>query len=166
MMLYSLIINTECKNKKSIFYFSLLIIKFLDNVLKKHTKSIKNTSKFTLLRSPHVHKSAQHEFKQQVYKKQYLFVFCDNKKLIFLKKLFFFYFQDIRKNCTFITTANSNCLDCKFLKLKVFNVPLFLNNSSSLTFTVSKHKNHNKLSKLRNYLKLLNLKGEVVICDS
>lgn len=164
MMLYSLLFNIECKNKKSIFYFSLLIIKFLDKILITHKKSFKNSYKFTLLRSPHVHKSAQHEFKQQLYKKQYLFVFCNSKKLIYLKKLFFFYFQDVKKNCTFLFTTKNYLLSYKFLKLQTLNIILFKNNNSSSLFLMQlKKEKYIKFTKLKNYFKLLNLEGEILI---
>lgn len=133
MMLYSLLITIKCKNKKSIFYFSLVLIKFFKNILIRYNKSLKNVSRFTLLKSPHVHKSAQHEFKQQIYKKQLLFILFSNTTLIFFKKLFFYFFQDIRKNCIFNFQIHDHntYLNCIFFKINIVNTLLFLSNTNS-----------------------------------
>lgn len=153
MQLLSFVI--ESNNKKSICNF----IKFLNFVIKNkfQKNKPKNKEKITinLLKSPHVHKNAQEQFKINKFK-QNIFVFLPkfniNKILVKLKIIFVFFFHDIKLKINYFV-----CLKLK-KKLSFLNLSFFFLNSKSFNKTFS----FNKKNKTYCYLKLLNITGNIL----
>ena len=128
------------KNKKSNYYLYLLIFGYIENILKKINQNKNSKTKFSVLKSPHVHKTSQEQVEENYYKKRILFVLFNNiKLLIVFKKLFGCTFQDFAINYSFISTTNSKIVMCD---MKFLNLNYKLNKI--------------KLNSLSNYLKLLN----------
>jgi ribosomal protein S10 len=160
MMPYNLALTIKCKNKKTLYYLSLFISNFFTKYLTKNKKAFKNKNKFTLLKSPHVHKSAQHEFKQFMYKKQFLFVLFDTKILVMLKKIFSYSFQDINKKYDFFIKTVKLLLDIKLYKINNMHKIFFSNsNQYKSIFSMLNQKPH-KVNNLQNYFKILNFIGK------
>jgi ribosomal protein S10 len=96
----------KSKNKKSIFNF----LKFFKGVTKKVIKSRlqkkrlqeKRYKRITLLKSPHVHKSAQTQFESRIYKKQIVITLLGALNfLIVIKKLLNYSFYDLKITINF-----------------------------------------------------------------
>ena len=146
------IIHICSKNENSLQKFLQL---FLDKQLNNHIKfePLKKVLKyktekkiFTVLKSPHVNKTAQEQFEYRLYKKKIkinsnqFFLF-----LIFLKKIKLNLFSDLN-----------------------FKIELIFNKKESLkkiknTFNVDNYFLENDKYDLKNYLKILNLYGTLVL---
>src|SRR6056297_487007 len=93
------------KNEKSVknflhFFFNYLKTK--SNIIQKSSSANRNRKIVTLLKSPHVDKTAQEHFELRILKKEILIKsFCLKKDFIFLKKVLNRLFQDISINLTF-----------------------------------------------------------------
>jgi ribosomal protein S10 len=105
-MAQTCLFTIKSKNKKSIFNF----LNFFKSVMKKKIKSRiqkkrlqkQKYKKITLLKSPHVHKSAQTQFECRIYKKQISIVlFGGLAFLILIKKLLHCSFYDIKITINF-----------------------------------------------------------------
>ena len=142
------LIDIKSKNKKSILIminvFYLLLIKL--NIIKKVFNKRKNLTKFSILKSPHVHKIAQQKVGFKIYKKQIVLILFNfiNFILLFkiiLNKLFFdikikiisylYKLDCITKNCKFINLSfikYSNLYNKKIkFKIRVKLLSKFLN---------------------------------------
>lgn len=87
-MIYTII--TKSKNKKSILIF-LSILYFLLNKLNIISKLINKENKlikFALLKSPYIHKIAQHHFGFKFYKKKIVLLLIEFFKFILFLKVF------------------------------------------------------------------------------
>jgi ribosomal protein S10 len=105
-MAQTCLFTIKSKNKKSIFNF----LSFFKSVTKKKIKSRiqkkrlqkKKYKKITLLKSPHVHKSAQTQFECRIYKNQISIVLLNTFDfLILIKKLLNCSFYDIKITVNF-----------------------------------------------------------------
>jgi ribosomal protein S10 len=105
-MAQTCLFSIESKNKKSIFNFlnffkSVAQKKFKSQIQKKRLYKQKY-KKITLLKSPHVHKSAQTQFECRIYKKQIsIALFSALDFLILIKKLLNYSFYDIKMSVNF-----------------------------------------------------------------
>jgi ribosomal protein S10 len=108
----------KSKNQNSIAkLFSVLKKKKCNNIKKYFQKKTKR-KRITILKSPHVHKSAQEQFETIIYNKQLsLYAIKNLTYLTFLKKLNFNLFPDINLKLKY--RINSNNL--KKIKVKIFN---------------------------------------------
>ena len=106
-MAQTCLFTVKSKNKKSIFNF----LNFFKSVLTKKIKSRIQKKRFqkqqykriTLLKSPHVHKSAQTQFESRIYKKQILIaLFGRPNFFILIKKLLNYSFYDIKITINFL----------------------------------------------------------------
>ena len=110
MKQYSLKISS--KNEKSLknflsFFFNHSKTKF--NIIQKLITTHNNRKVITLLKSPHVNKTAQEQFETRVFMKQLLTKSSySEKNLTFLKKILNKLFQDISINLEFVTNRNVN----------------------------------------------------------
>ena len=134
------------KNKKSNYYLYLLIFGYIKNVLKKINVNKNSKTKFSVLKSPHVHKKAQQQIEENYYKKKILFVLFENEKLfLILKKSFSTTFQDLAINYSFIHEGKKyNLFNMKFVKLNYRYERI-------------------KLKTLVNYFKVLNSLGRKIL---
>lgn len=90
------------KNKESLAYFYNHLFYRRDlrqnfNLLKKNFKFLNSKKRFTILKAPHVYKTAQEQFEIRYYKDEY-FIQTTNylKFLKFIKKIRFEKFSDIK----------------------------------------------------------------------
>ena len=100
------------KNEKSLEHFLHFFYKHLKtkfNIIQKSV-SIENKRKIiTLLKSPHVNKTAQEHFEVRIFTKHvFLKSFSVNKNLIFLKKILNKLFQDVSIRLELITNKSVN----------------------------------------------------------
>ena len=99
------------KNEKSLkkflsFFFNNLKTKF--HIIQKPVSTCNSKKVITLLKSPHVNKTAQEQFEIRVFEKHIrVQSFYLEKNLIFLKKILNKLFQDISINLKFITNKNT-----------------------------------------------------------
>lgn len=100
------------KNEKSLnnflaFFFSLLKTKF--NIIQKSLTTHNNRKVITLLKSPHVNKTAQEQFEIRIFYKHVLTKsFYLEKNLIFIKKILNKLFKDVSVILEFITNKSEN----------------------------------------------------------
>jgi ribosomal protein S10 len=155
--------TVESKNKKSIFNF----LNFFKSVTKKKIKSRIQKKRFqkqkykkiTLLKSPHVHKSAQTQFECRIYKKQMLIVlFCALDFLVLTKKLLNYSFYDIKITINFFFQKKKS----NFLSLTDF----YLNNkksySNNFTYDNNSHFWYVKTFKTYHFISILRTAGVVL----
>ena len=166
--MYFLLIIVGSQNLKSINFF----IKFLNFSLKKIAKVFVqkqtihelNKIRISVLKSPHIHKTAQTQFYQKLYQQKILFLsFCLIQLVFFLtvKKVFAFSFYDVflKFKCFILKFQTVNNI-FQFLNLK--NIILnFKNKCSNYSYN---YKNNNfffyfKTVKIYYYLKKINLIG-------
>ena len=99
------------KNKKSVencFLFFLNNTSELNlNIIKKYFKKRKKKNILTVLKSPHVNKSAQEQFESKFFSKQ-LSVYSQKnfQVLLFLKKIKTYIFPDVKIKIRFILNEN------------------------------------------------------------
>lgn len=149
------------KNKKPNFY-----------VIKNYFKKKKKKKILTILKSPHVNKTAQEQFEYRVFSKQYLIYSTQYfKYLIFLKRLKTNLFPDLKITIRFIINRNNT----KQFKIKTFNLDNFngkfyknflyqeytLKNLKRLNIEKYK-KNYNSVEKTKTLIKILDLYGELI----
>ena len=137
MNTHFVIMQIQSKNKRS-FESIVPVLTTIMNCLKLTNRS--DSAKFTILNSPHVHKTAQQKFKIQTYNKLMVCALFDLKTILLIKRLFTNLFHDLKFNYLFLLALN--------------NSPCSLAN-----FRVMFYVNPNKFSVV-NYLKLLNLIGD------
>lgn len=137
------------KNKKLNYYLYLLIFGYMQNILKKINLNKNEKTKFSVLKSPHVHKTSQQQIEESYYKKKILFVLFNNVKLLIVfKKLFSSTYQDLGIKYSFLHESN-RVFDLKFLKLNYRFNKIKLNNLS----------NYLKVLNCCSHLKIINIKS-------
>jgi hypothetical protein len=172
MIKYS--ITFYCKNKNSFKNF-LKILKLNLDTQKfqlpfKYNKKNKKTKKITILKSPHVNKTAQEQFELNKYSVTIdIYSYKIKKYLLLFKKIKYQTFPDIEIKVTGINTKTNNNKNLIF-----FNPINYKFNLDKLNFVkqMLKHKNlknykkinsyyFNKklLTKTKNYLQLLEFYG-------
>lgn len=110
------------KNKKSVencFLFFLNNANELNlNIIKKDFKKEKKKNILTILKSPHVNKSAQEQFEFKLFSKQ-LSVYSQKnfQILFFLKKIKIYLFPDVKIKIKFILNKNLS----EKIKVHIFN---------------------------------------------
>jgi ribosomal protein S10 len=105
-MAQTCLFTIESKNKKSIFnflsFFKRLTEKKTKSRIKKKRLQKKRYTKITLLKSPHVHKSAQTQFEFRIYKTQVSIILLTAFDfLLAIKKLLGFSFYDLKITINF-----------------------------------------------------------------
>jgi hypothetical protein len=163
MNLFKIIIIS--KNHFAILNFFLFLFKNNINklhILKNIFQKKKKKKKLTILKSPHVNKTAQEQFEQEFLKKQFKLQTITNLNyLIFFKKLNFNIYPDIN-----IILKCSNNIIFKNFNFKIFNPNnfkfdkyfFFKIQNTKLKILI---KNKNKLFKnLNSYIHILDIYGE------
>jgi ribosomal protein S10 len=156
----------KSKNKKSIYNF----LNFFKSVTKKKTKSRiqkkrlqkKKYKRITLLKSPHVHKSAQTQFESRIYKKQILIVlFGTSDFLIMAKSLLNWSFYDIKITINFFFKGRRQKL--YFLSLADFYFKQKKNYSNNFIYQSNRGPLwHVKKFKTYQFISLLRVAGAVL----
>lgn len=166
-------LKISSKNEKSlknflIFFFKHLKTKF--NIIQKSVAAHNSKKIITLLKSPHVNKTAQEHFELRIFSKQILLKsFYINKNLIFLKKSLNRLFQDISVNLEFITSVKINYKN-RLLLFYPDNITLYKKKSLQKNITRNKQKIISKdsnliktsLIKLSNFLNVVSIFGEIL----
>ena len=126
-------IYISSKNLKSLNIFTSFMLKLVNNnklisktLIKKFQK--KNKQKiFTVLKSPHVNKTAQTQFEYTLYKRQFtIFTNSSFKFLFFLKYFQENIFSDIKIKTKFITNKKKNT-SINFKSFSKSSTSLYLN---------------------------------------
>src|SRR6476660_9100922 len=103
------------KNKKSIENCFLF---FFNNANKKNLKKKKKKTILTILKSPHVNKSAQEQFEFKLFSKQLSLYSQKNFQILFfLKKIKIYLFPDVKMKIKFILNKNLS----EKIKVHIFN---------------------------------------------
>ena len=171
MKQYSLKISS--KNEKSLknflsFFFNHLKTKF--NIIQKLVTTHNDKKVITLLKSPHVNKTAQDQFELRVFTKQVLTKsFYSEKNIIFLKKILNKLFQDISINLEFVTNKSIN-LENKLLIFYPDNFKLSTYKQYKTNLKRRKQKNKtktinlgkNSLFNLTKFLNIVSVFGEIL----
>jgi ribosomal protein S10 len=123
-VIINLLITTKNKNSfKKILYFLKKNIKKKFNNITFYFPKKKNKKVITLLKSPHVNKTAQEQFEVKYFSiKLKIFTTKMFKFLIFLKKINNFLFADIQIKTKFLTSSKKQFL----LKRQIININNFL----------------------------------------
>lgn len=160
-----IIINVYSKNKNSLNNFLTLLSNFIKKskaIIYKEKLQKQKKTKLTILKSPHVHKSAQEQFEYRIYKQQVLvFLLNPSQLLVFLKKVIKFAFYNIKIVVNyFLLNKHKNLskflnLNNYFLNLKSnYSNDFFLKKKRSDLFFIKKFKSYS-------FLKILNFVGAI-----
>jgi len=162
MNIYTL--KFSSKNKKSLKNAILLFYKYfsLDSSIIKKYSSKKTIKKVvTLLKSPHVNKSAQEQFESNTFSKQLtLYSPKKLKYLFFIKKIQESLFSDVKLKISFYIKVKS-CLKPKVFKIKLSNNIL----TKTIISQTKDLKNTKQLKKIKN-INTNNLKTTLKNLDS
>jgi hypothetical protein len=158
------------KNEKSLnnafFFFKNLNFDLLQKIFfKKRKKQF-----FTLLKSPHVNKKAQEHFEYRTFFRQLTIYSPKNLKLLLsLRKINQNLFSDVKIKIKFSINKNKQ----KNIQINVFNFNNFKlniiknitnkNNISLLKYNKLKNENFNQNSKIKSFLQILDVYGELNI---
>lgn len=128
-MLINLKISSKNKNTLILFLkiFNKICHKKNLNFSIKNFQGIKIKKVFTILKSPHVNKTAQDQFQYYIFsKKVKLYTFQSLKVILIFRKLQFELFPDLKLKMNFLAKTlylkklNSQIWNPKFYKLKMF----------------------------------------------
>lgn len=171
MKQYSLKISS--KNEKSLNHFLSFFLNCLNtkfNIIQKLVRTHNTKKVITLLKSPHVNKTAQEQFEMRIFCKQILAKsFYLEKNLIFIKKMLNKLFKDISVTLEFTTNKNRNFMDSLFIfypdsfklsKTKVRKTNLERNKQKSKLKTSNSKKN--SLFNLTKFLSTISICGEML----
>lgn len=157
------IIVLASKNKKSLTEFCQILInntlqKSLKLFINKELKVFKNTKKITILKSPHVNKSAQEQFESQTFYKKLLISTKNSAKTIkLLKYLKTNKISDIKFKLILLVSQKQQNKKTSFI-FKPNNFKLNILNIKKQKLKTS----FNLLTKTKIYLKILDLYGETL----
>jgi len=168
------------KNPQSIdsfYFFFFNNIKPNFHLVKKYFQKKSKKKILTILKSPHINKTAQEQFKCQVFSKQY-FIYSTqySKYLIFLKRLKTNLFPDIKIKIKFIINkSNTNRFRIKIFDLNNFSGNFYKNllyqknklkNLKNLSSGKYKKRNYSSIEKAKILMKILDLYGELTKSNS
>ena len=161
--------NEKSLKKISTFFFKHFRTKF--NIIQKDIVTRNRKRIITLLKSPHVNKSAQEHFESRIFSKQILIKsFSQEKNLILLKKNFNRLFQDISVTLEFADNLSLNYKN-RLLAFHLDNFKLPKNGSVNKNIKRAKQKIISKknsltnrpLIKLENFLNISSVFGEMLV---
>ena len=165
------------KNEKSLKKFLLFFFKHLNtkfNIIQKSVITHSNRKIITLLKSPHVNKTAQEHFEVRLFTKKVLVEGIRLKKnLMFLKKILDKLFQEIYIQLEFKTNKNVNKIN-ELLMFSSDNFKLPSNERLKTNLTRNKHKailkkfklEKSSLLELTKFLHVISTFGEIIIRSS
>jgi ribosomal protein S10 len=159
------------KNKKSLNNFLIFLsinLKTNFNIIKKYSQKRKKKVVLTILKSPHVNKTAQEQFEIKFFSKQLSLYSPQNfKLLLFLKKVKINLFPDINLELKFVINKNlsekkkTDTLNLRNFRLNCFKTSISQKNKLKSTFYCKKYSaNTNKsLKKISHFIKIMDLYG-------
>jgi ribosomal protein S10 len=145
--------NRNSIHKFFLFFFFNKKINF--NTIKKYFQKKKKKKTLTILKSPHVNKTAQEQFEYRIYSKQLTVYSSQNfQYLVFLKKINAHLFPDIKIKTEF------NIEQTMEKQIEVFN-------PSNLKIDLLRDKNRRNLKiKTKNLIRTFDIYGELVGMNS
>ena len=155
-------LTVTSKTKKSLYDFlSFLNSTSIDfNTIKKNFKNKKRKTKFTILKSPHIYKTAQEQFQSSFFSNKIAIYSNSNFQfLIFLKKIKNNLFPDLKIKIKFPINKNvanktqTLILNPNNFKLNILNKLLHQKNK------IKKHKKKN-YKEIEHLIKIFDLHGE------
>lgn len=159
------------KNKYSIknffIFFNYTLISF--NIIKKYLKKIQKKKILTILKSPHVNKTAQEQFETKQFVSQITISYSPKNLqiLIFLKKIKIYLFPDIKIKIkftvdkSFIKKTQSKILNPDNYKLDFFNKQLKKNTKHYKNKHFSIKKKY-ILKQIEYFLKIFDIYGNLI----
>lgn len=112
-------LKISSKNEKSLKNFLIFLLKHLKikfSIVQKPVLKRNYKKAITLLKSPHVNKTAQEHFESRIFSKKILLnSFYINKNFILLKKKLIRLFQDVSINIEITTNARMDNKNCKLV---------------------------------------------------
>ena len=164
-------ITITSKNKNSIKDFFLFLNKNFKNfnIITKYLKKKKSKKVLTILKSPHVNKTAQEQFETRLFTSQITIQYSQKNLLflIFLKKIKTYIFPDIKIKIKF--TINKLLLEQT--KLKIINLDNFKLNffykqlgNKKLKYIKNYNKKHKRinLKQTQYLLQILDIYGSLI----
>jgi ribosomal protein S10 len=168
-------ITVTSKNKNSIKNFFIFFDRIFEsfNIIRKYLKKKRKRKIVTILKSPHVNKTAQEHFETRLYTSQITVYYSQKyfKILIFLKKIKIYLFPDIKIKIKFTVNklsmkkTQTKILNPDNFKLNFFNKQLKNNNLKNIKHYKSKQYNKEKnilLKKTEYFLKILDTYGNLI----
>ena len=155
------------KTKKSLYKF----LSFLDNsyvnskIIKKDFKNEKRKKILTILKSPHVNKTAQEQFQLNLFSTQ-LTIYSNNNYqfLIFLKKIKNNLFPEIKINIKFPVHQNfTNKTQTQLFNPSNFKLNTLKNSINKKFKTIYKNNNNNNFKQIKNFIKIFDVYGEFYV---
>jgi ribosomal protein S10 len=145
--------NRNSIHKFFLFFFFNKKINF--NTIKKYFQKKRKKKTLTILKSPHVNKTAQEQFEYRIYSKQLTVYSSQNfQYLVFLKKINAHLFPDIKIKTEF------NIEQTMEKQIEVFN-------PSNLKIDLLRDKNRRNLKiKTKNLIRTFDIYGELVGMNS
>ena len=141
----SYVIKISSKNKKSVEKITKYILNqknlSINSALIKKTLKTKKIKKrkFTILKSPHVNKTAQEQFEYRIFQSKFLVSVQNGPRLIyFIKNLKKFNLPDCSLKITFLMQKNNKYIKNEILSANNFRINIFENNK--IVFTKAKKK--------------------------
>jgi ribosomal protein S10 len=164
-MTQTCLFTVKSKNKKSIFnffsFFKSVTEKKIKSLIKKKRVKKQKYKRITLLKSPHVHKSAQTQFECRIYKKQMsITLFNALSFLIPIKQLLNYSFYDIKITINFFFKGCKQKL--AFLSLTDFNFDCIKSYSNSHTPRDTSNLWHVRKFKTYHFISVLRATGVVL----
>lgn len=165
------------KNEKSLDHFSHFFHRHLKtkfNIIQRPILTRNKRKIITLLKSPHVNKTAQEHFEIRIFSKHFCVeLFYSQKTLIILKKILDKLFQDISIRLEFITDLSSQQKNNKLI-FHPNNYKLFFSNLSKTNMKRSTYKTTTKqfyskkknLFNLTKFLSTISIFGEILVLTS
>ena len=166
MKIYKIIFLS--KNKKSlenVFQFFSKYLSLNSNVIKNYSQKKIKRKVLTILKSPHVNKTAQEQFENFIFSKYIVFYSPKEfKYLFFLKKIQESLFSDVKLKIKIFILKNSNS---KYINFNQYNI----NNNDYISQLNNKKKKIKTLKyffikknkKIKYFLQILDTYGEFVI---
>jgi len=161
------------KNEKSLRNFLFFFLNYLKaefNIIYGSTYSNNKRKVITLLKSPHVNKTAQEHFELHTFSRQVIVkTFLPNKNFIFVKKVINQFFQDLSFKLEFINKSDLGHKNLLFI-LNPNNYKLHLEKLTHKNVRRDKQKSisksnflaKNNLTKLSKFLNKASVFGEII----
>ena len=157
------------KNKNSLNNFFLFFKKppvLHFNILKKYFNKKKKIKKLTILKSPHVNKTAQEQFEIRTFSRQLNVYSPKNLKyLIYFKKIKNNLLSDIFvKMNFFLSKKNENNLKLNIINPNNFKIQInFYNNQKINRKSSTRKQNNSHFKKIKSFIKVFDVYGELKI---
>lgn len=162
---YLTIVSKNKASLESAYKFLLKSSSLNSNMVTKFFEKKEKRSVITILKSPHVHKTAQEQFETRIFSKQLLVFSIYNIRYAFLiKKLIVFLFSDVRIKIKWVANQQQMIKSrVQILNLNNFRFNIFycfFTQNFKLHFVKNFSLSNNYVHKLKNYVSIMDFYGE------